>query len=93
MTRLSIIALLVSATAASAQVCAPHAKLAEDLRKTHKETPFIVLVQANGSVLEIFANAKTQNWTIINTRTNGWSCIMGAGTGYVSGLAMPGVAS
>ena len=50
MTRLALISFLFSATAAGAQVCAPHEK---------------------------------QNWTVLNVSPNGWSCIMGAGTGFI----------
>ena len=59
MIRLALISLLLSATAASAQVCAPHEK---------------------------------QNWTVLNVMPNGWSCIMGAGNGYVSKVGKPGEA-
>ncbi len=52
-----------------------------------------MLVQSNGSVLEILANPEKQNWTVLNVSPNGWSCIMGAGNGYVSKLGKPGEAS
>ena len=94
MTRIATaIAFLLSATAAGAQTCGPSKKFQADLVKAHGERPVVHLVQPNGAYLVVLINPEKENWSVLNVRPNGLSCLMGAGEGYVNLMPKPGEAS
>ncbi len=94
MTRIATaIAFLLFSASAQAQTCAPHEKFKTELEKQHGEKQILILVQPNGSVLEVFANSRERTWSVLNVRPNNFACMIGAGTGYIPTKQKPGEAS
>ena len=83
MIRLSLAALIAFSASAQAQTCAPHDKFKAELENNHGEKPILILVQPNGSVLEVFTNSSERTWSVLNVRPNSFACLIGAGKGYV----------
>ncbi len=93
MPRIIALAFLLAATTAQAQTCGPHEKFKTELEKNHGEKQILILVQPNGSVLEVFANSAARTWSVLNARPNNFACMVGAGTGYIPTKHKPGEAS
>ncbi len=87
------IAFLLFSASAHAQTCGPSKKFQADLVKAHGEKPVVQLVQPNGAYLVVLINPEKENWSVLNVRTNGLSCLIGAGNGYVNLMPAPGEAS
>ena len=88
MTRRSLagcgLSLLLLATSAQAQTprCAPRATVVEQLSTRYGESRQVVGLNANNTMMELFASVETGSWTITITGPNGTSCIVAAGQSY-----------
>lgn len=81
MTRFLAVALLLVATSAQAtQInCYPRDVVVKRLATGYGEARQAIGLNANGSVLEIFASAKTGTWTIATTTPSGITCLIAVG--------------
>ena len=71
--------LTVSVNAEPNPSCARRPAVVDGLKRNFAEVPIAVGLQSDGSVMEIFASAKTGSWTIVVTRPNGTSCAVADG--------------
>ena len=61
-------------------ICAPRDAFVERLRNNHAETPVEQgLTNENGWLVELFASADGETWTLLLTFPNGESCLITAG--------------
>lgn len=90
MIRTASIAFLLSATAATAQMCGPSERFIDELVKKAGEEPVVQLKQSGGAYLVILINPEKGNWSVLNVRPDGFACMMGAGQGYVNKMKKPG---
>jgi hypothetical protein len=74
----------MAANPASAQNrnCADHDKLTERLASGFGESRQVIAMNADSSVLEVFASDETGTWTITVTKAGGLTCIVAAGQHY-----------
>lgn len=80
-----VLALTLVGTTAMAQqkVCGEREKFVDHLAgSTYKESPAAIGLVSNGQVLEVLTNIKKGNWTIIVTRTDGYSCVVASGESW-----------
>jgi len=62
--------------------CGPRASVLEQLAETYGETRRSMGVAANNMVMEMFASATSQSWTIIVTTPQGETCLVASGQGF-----------
>lgn len=84
MIKQAAIALLLTATAATAQnnECGPRDVVIERLASKYGETRHSIGIGGRGVVMETFANAETGTWTITVTTPNGLTCLIAYGQSY-----------
>ncbi len=84
MTRFLAAALLFVATSAQAtpRNCYPRDVVVKRLATGYGEARQAIGLNANGSILEIFASAKTGTWTVVITLPNGIMCLMASGENF-----------
>jgi len=72
---------IFTTTVASAQpaVCLERDQLAAALDGRYSEKPIAVGLDLGGKILEIFASADGETWTMIMTSPEGTSCVIAAG--------------
>jgi len=74
---------MLCASTASAQNCAPHDVVMRNLAERYGETrQAIALVDPSGSVMELWANLETGTWTLTGTNPGEPTCFVVAGQGY-----------
>jgi len=76
--------LAVATTPAQAQNrnCAPHDTVVERLAQSYGESRQVIAMNADTSVLEVFASDESGTWTITVTKAGGLTCIVAAGQHY-----------
>ena len=76
--------LAVATTPAQAQNrnCAPHDTVVERLADSYGESRQVIAMNADSSVLEVFASSDSGTWTITVTKAGGLTCIVAAGQHY-----------
>ncbi len=81
---IGVFCLTLVASQASAQnrQCAAHDALTERLASGYGESRQAIAMNADNSVLEVFASAETGTWTITITKAGGLTCIVAAGQHY-----------
>jgi len=81
---IGVVGLLVSAGAASAGQgrCGPRGELSQALEQRYSEVPVAVGLIDTKTVIEVFARADGETWTIVTSRADGMSCIIGAGKAW-----------
>ncbi len=67
--------------AAPAQ-CAPRDEVTGQLALTYSETPFGIGVVGPAAVMEIWISPDGATWSVLITRPDGVSCLIGAGTNF-----------
>jgi hypothetical protein len=73
------------ASAQMAQMgCGLRAEIADDLKKSHDETPIALGVTSVGTVMELWTARDGETWTLIVTLPDGNSCVVGAGQDWMS---------
>ncbi len=83
----AIIAVLILAQGASAQGrnnCAPRDQIIERLSERYGETRRAVGLNANQTMMELFASSESGSWSITITMPNGMSCLVAAGKAFES---------
>ena len=82
-TFLAAMAVIVTSCAPAAAnartVCVGHEDVVEQLTAKYGEQRMFIGLHKDGFVMELFANPKTESWTVLLTRPNGVSCIVAAG--------------
>jgi len=78
----ALILLTQSGQAQPAPQCGPRAAVLAQLAEKYGETRRSVGVAANNMVMEIFASAQSQSWTITVTTPQGQTCLVASGTGF-----------
>ncbi len=74
--------LVTQAHAETQPQCAPRANVLAQLAQTYGETRQSMGLAANNMVMEMFASAASQSWTIIVTTPQGETCLVASGQGY-----------
>ena len=74
--------LVTQAHAQSHPQCGPRASVLEQLAETYGETRRSMGIAANNMVMEMFASATSQSWTIIVTTPQGETCLVASGQGF-----------
>ncbi|MDZ4134549.1 MAG: hypothetical protein U1D06_03000 [Paracoccaceae bacterium] len=85
---LGFAALILMAHAGNAAQCGPRGPILAQLAERFGETRRSVGLADNNMVIEVFASAKTQSWTITVTTPDGNTCLVAAGLGFET-LAEP----
>jgi hypothetical protein len=63
--------------------CAPNTSVRSNLLENHGETLQASMLAPNlQSAFELYANDSTGAWTMTNTSTNGYTCLIAAGSGF-----------
>ncbi len=76
-------AFIALAPPAHAQIaCGPRAEVIKQLSEKYGETRRSLGLIGSNAVVEVYANADTGTWTIIQTNPQGLSCMMSAGEGW-----------
>lgn len=86
-----IAAALVAASPAVAQDCIGTVDAYISLSQNYGEERILVTVLPDGRIIEVWANAETQTWSMMLTTPDGVSCGIGSGVGYVVNNAKPNV--
>ena len=81
---MGVVGVLTNAGAASAEQgrCGPRDELGQALEQRYSEVPVAVGLIDTKTVIEIFARADGETWTIVTSRADGMSCIIGAGKAW-----------
>lgn len=66
----------------AAPQCGPRAMVLDQLAKRYGETRRSVGIAANNTVMEVFASADSQSWTITATSPDGNTCLVASGEGF-----------
>ena len=69
-------------TQAQSRNCAPHDIVVERLADVYGESRQVIAMNADSSILEMFASDDTGTWTITITKAGGLTCIVTAGQHY-----------
>ena len=67
-----------------APACHSRADLTKMLDQKFAEQPSALGVQADGQLVEVFVSNQGTSWTIVVTRSDGWSCIVAVGEHWES---------
>ena len=79
-----VTAAIAAATAASAQSCGDRKEVVARLGSVHAEHLVAAGLQDERHVVEIWASEGGATWTILLTRADGVTCIVGAGNAWAS---------
>lgn len=79
---IAALAACVALPAMAQENCAPRDVVTESLRSRYGESVQSMGMVANGTVLEMWANAETGTWSIMITRPDGISCLPASGRGF-----------
>ncbi|MCB2055631.1 MAG: hypothetical protein KDE35_15495 [Geminicoccaceae bacterium] len=63
--------------------CHDYAELARQLEGRYAEAPVSMGLQANGDLLQLFANEAKDSWTILSVSPGGRGCIVAAGRDWL----------
>jgi hypothetical protein len=66
----------------AAPQCGPRAAVMAHLAERYGETRQAIGMAANAMVMEVFASAESQSWTITITTAEGQTCLVASGEGY-----------
>lgn len=75
-------ALILVTEARAAPQCGPRAAVLEELASRFGETRRSMGIAANNMVMEMFASAESQSWTITVTTPEGQTCLVASGHGF-----------
>jgi hypothetical protein len=64
--------------------CHNAAEIAKQLSSKYEEAPVAFGLQSNGNLLQVYASAQKDTWTVVSTTPNGMSCIVAAGKKWES---------
>ena len=84
--------LLVPAVAQAQPRCAPRASVVAQLEGVYHEAPIVSAVSDAGFLIETWASALGDTWTVIATLPNGFSCVVALGRDLIVGplpIALP----
>jgi len=59
-------------------------EIAKQLSSRYDESPVAFGLQANGNLLQVYASAEKNTWTVVSTTPNGLSCVVAAGRSWES---------
>jgi hypothetical protein len=65
-----------------ARTCVPYVELRKALQGKYGENPVAFGVHANGSLMQVFASAAGNTWTVVMTSPGGISCIVADGNNW-----------
>jgi hypothetical protein len=71
-------------SAASAQACGDREELVARLGSVHAERLVAAGIQDENHIVEVWTTEDGNTWTILLTRADGLSCIVGAGNAWLS---------
>ncbi len=63
-------------------VCNPRANVLERLAEKYQEAPVAVGIANSGALVEVLTTSDGRTWSIIVTRSDGWTCLVAAGEGW-----------
>ena len=62
-------------------LCGERTKIVNDLKRTYSEVPVAIGLGSNGGLVEVLVSP-AGTFTIILTRTTGWTCVIAAGADW-----------
>jgi hypothetical protein len=74
--------ILMTQASQAAPQCGPRAAVLEKLTNGFGETRRSMGIAVNNMVMEVFASAETQSWTITITTPQGQTCLVASGHGF-----------
>ena len=79
---LAAAAVSLAMPAAAQERCAARQDFVDRLEDIYQETQRVVALMPNEMILELFATADGETWTLIQTRlSDGYACLIAAGEG------------
>lgn len=79
---ISALTLVVLASGAHAEQCAPTEQVAQQIQAQFGETLSHVGILPNANVLEVYSHPRSKTWTVLVTiPSRGLSCLMATGSG------------
>lgn len=85
----ALIAFCLVATAALAQPCAPRHDMLERLAEGYGEAPRAMGLTKGGALMEMFASADGDTWSLTVTLPSGLTCLLDAGSHFQPIAAPP----
>ena len=82
---LAALLMLVPAAAQAQPRCAPRASVVAQLEGVYHEAPIVSAVSDAGFLIETWASALGDTWTVIATLPNGFSCVVALGRDLIVG--------
>ena len=73
---LSLLCVMASSTVHARQICTTHANMNKALRVEHAEAAILRGINWDGSLIKVWINAKSSNFSITQSYTNGLSCMV-----------------
>jgi len=89
---LAALLMLVPAVAQAQPRCAPRASVVAQLEGVYLEAPIVSAVSDVGLLIETWASALGETWTLLVTRPDGFTCVMALGRDLIVGplpIALP----
>jgi hypothetical protein len=80
----ALVTVAAAATSASAQSCGDREEMVSGLGTLHSERLVAAGLQDERHVVEVWASQDGSTWTILLSRADGVSCIVGAGNAWTS---------
>lgn len=62
--------------------CHSYKEISSQLDQRYKEAPISIGMQTNGNMLQVFASAENDSWTILSVTPQGLGCILAAGRNW-----------
>lgn len=85
---LSVLLALSAPVHARSDNCAPREVVAERLQERYREAPLARGLTPNGSIVEMWASARGETWSVIVVLPSGQSCLVASGSDFEA-LAAP----
>lgn len=77
-----LLSALFSSPAEAASQCGARSFIIDQLAARYGESRTAIGIAANNMVMELFANAESQSWTIAVSDPNGQTCLLASGQGF-----------
>lgn len=77
----ALVAVFLCEAQAQQMPCGPRVQIIEGIGKKYKEVPNAIGIASQGTLVELFV-APSGTWTMLLTRGDGVSCLMGVGTDW-----------
>ena len=83
---LTLLYVMTPEASAQAGACRSRDSLAKLLEERHAEKPVAAGLEAGGRLIELFASADNESWTMVMTMPAGESCVMAVGKYWLENM-------